>query len=394
MWIIGCDYHPSGQQVFGIDRESGEVVADRWIAHAGTDVDEFYGRLPAGTVVGVESSGNMQWFERRLAQYGLRLRLGDAAQIRAKETRKQKHDRRDAELIARLLREDNFPELQWVPSLEERDQRQLLMHRHKLVRMRAQVKNQLQHIAMNQGQQKKRQLWSGAGRELLEKLQLDPWTARRRDDLLRWLDLLNHDCASLEMAVRQAAEARADARLLMTHPGIGPVISLGFVLTVGRIERFERSRELVSYLGLNPSEDSSGERRRLGGISKQGSSFMRQLLIQGAQTAVRGDEELGRQYRRLASKKHRAVAKVMVARKLAVRMFWMLKTQKTHSELVRTRGSSSHSGVGKTDDLSERPASPRISPCGETARERVCTRNHGRKDRIDGEWDQGCGTHQ
>lgn len=209
------------------------------------------------------------------------------------------------------------------------------MHRHKLVRMRAQVKNQLQHIALNPGQQKKRQLWTKAGRELLENLPLEPWT-----------------------------EARSDARLLMTHPGIGPVISLGFVLTIGSIERFQRSRELVSYLGLNPTEDSSGERRRLGRISKQGSSFMRLLLIQGAQTAVRGDEDLRRQYRRLAAKKHRAVAKVMVARKLAVRMFWMLKTHKTPAELVRMRGSSSHPGVGKTEALSERPASPRIQPQG------------------------------
>jgi transposase len=87
------------------------------------------------------------------------------------------------------------------------------------------------------------------------------------------------------------------------------VISLGFVLTVGPIERFQRSRERVSYLGLNPSEQSSGQRRRLGGISKQGSVFLRRLLIQGAQTAVRGDAELARQYRRLAAKKHRAVAK-------------------------------------------------------------------------------------
>ena len=362
MMIIGCDYHPSGQQVFGIDTESGEVFADGWIAHAGNEVDEFYSKLPTGTVVGVESSGNMLWLERRLAQYGHRLRLGDAAKIRTKETRKQKHDRRDAELIARLLAEGNFPDLGWVPTLAERDQRQLLMHRHKLVRMRAQVKNQLQHIALNQGEQKKRQLWTQAGRELLEKLQLDPWTARRRDDLLRWLDLLHSDGVALDAAVEQAAEARADARLLMTHPGIGPVISLGFVLTVGPIERFARSRQLVSYLGLNPSEQSSGERRRLGGISKQGNGFMRMLLIQGAQTAVRGDEVLLRQYRRLASKKHRAVAKVMVARKLAVRLFWMLKTQKTHAELVRMRGSSSHSVVGKTDVLSERPASSRIQP--------------------------------
>ncbi len=125
MVIIGCDYHPSGQQVFGIDTESGEVVADRWIAHTGKEVEQFYGAWPAGTVVGVESSGNMLWFERLLAQYGHQLRLGDAAKIRTKETRKQKHDRRDAELIARLLREGSFPDLQWVPKLEERDQRQL-----------------------------------------------------------------------------------------------------------------------------------------------------------------------------------------------------------------------------------------------------------------------------
>ncbi len=104
-------------------------------------------------------------------------------------------------------------------------------------------------------------MWSKSGRELLEKLPLYPWTALRRDALLRSLDLLKRDCASLDRAVEQTAEARADARLLMSHPGIGPVISLGFVLTIGGIERFERSRQLVSYLGLNPSEHSSGERR-------------------------------------------------------------------------------------------------------------------------------------
>lgn len=361
MVIIGCDFHPSGQQVFGIESDSGAVVAERWLGHGGEEVDEFYSQLPAGAVIGVETSGNMLWFERKLAQYGHRLRIGDAAKIAAQDGRKQKHDRRSAELIARLLVEGRFPDLRWVPSLEERDLRQLLLHRDKLVRMRTQVKNQLQHIALNQGQQKKRQLWSKGGRELLEKLSLEPWTARRRDDLLRWLDQLNQECAGLDEAVEQAAKANAEARRLMTHPGIGPVISLGFVLTIGPIARFSRSRELVSYLGLNPSERSSGERRRLGGISKQGSVFLRRLLIQGAQTAVRGDVELGRQYRRLAAKKHRAVAKVMVARKLAVRMFWMQKTEQTYPELVRTRGSSSHPGVAKTDRLSERPASPQVS---------------------------------
>jgi len=360
MLIIGCDFHPSGQQVFVMDRESGEVMAEQWLNHSGDEVDKFYAALPPGTEVGVETSGNMLWFERKLAGYGHRLRTGDAAKIRAADPRKQKHDRRDAQHIAMLLREGRFPDLRWTPSLRERDLRQLLMHRHKLVRMRAQVKNQLQHIAINQGQQKKRQLWTRKGRELLQRLELEPWTARRRDDLLALLDTLQGYCEGLDLAVEQAAKGNADARLLISHPGIGPVISLAYVLTLGDVGRFDRSRQVVSYLGLNPAEDSSGERRRLGSISKQGNRFLRLLLIQGAQTAVRGDAELGRQYRRLAVKKNKAIAKVMVARKLAVRMFWILKTQQPYPELVRMRGSPSHPGVETTAALSERPASPSV----------------------------------
>jgi transposase len=358
MIIIGCDFHPSGQQVFCVNRETGEVVAEKWLSHSGDEVDQFYGSLPPGSEVGVEASGNMLWFERKLAKYGHKLRLGDAAKIRAKETRKQKHDRRDAELMAQLMLKDDFPELRWTPSVAERDLRQLLMHRHKMVRMRAQIKNQLQHIALNQGAQKKWRLWTKPGRDLLGKLELEPWTSRRRDELLELLDTLDGYCGSLDQAVEQAAQQNGDARLLMSHPGIGPVISLALVLTLGDRSRFENSRKLVSYLGLNPAENSSNERRRLGGISKQGNPFMRLLLIQGAQTAVRGDTELGRQYRRLAVRKNKRLTKVMVARKLVVRMFWILKTQKSYPELVRMRGSSRNSVVTMTDALSERPASP------------------------------------
>lgn len=349
MWIIGCDFHPGGQQVCAVDQQTGEVI-ERWLEHSGDEVERFYSALPRGSEVGVEASGNMLWFERQLSQYGHKLRIGDAAKIRARDRRKQKHDPRDARNICALLLKEQFPDLKWVPSLQERDLRQLLLHRHKLVRMRAQVKNQLQHLALNQGQQKKWQLWTKSGRELLEKLELEPWTARRRGDLLQLLDALNGFCEGLDTAVAQAAQAHAEARRLQSHCGIGPVISLAAVLTLGNIERFDNSRQLVCYLGLNPSEYSSGARRRLGAISKQGNSFLRLLLIQGAQTAVRGDAELARQYRRLAGKKNKAIAKVMVARKLAVRMFWMLKTKKTYPELVRMRGSSSHPVVLSTPD--------------------------------------------
>ncbi|HET9743850.1 MAG TPA: IS110 family transposase [Terriglobales bacterium] len=346
-----------------VNPETGEVLADRWLEHGNGEAKQFYASLPAGVLVGVEASGNMLWFERLLSQSGHELWVGDAARIRREDPRKQKHDRRDAQLIARLLLEKRFPKI-WVPSLAERDLRQLVVHRHKLVRMRAQIKNQLQHIAINQGLQKKQSLWTKTGRALLEGLELEPWTKRRRDDLLRWLDLFDKECEELDQAVEQQAEANVRAKMLMSHKGVGPVISLAMVLTVGEVERFPTSRQLVAYLGLNPSENSSGERRRLGAITKQGNSFMRYLLVQGAQTAARADAAWQRQYKRLAVQKHKGVAKVMVARKLAVRLYWMLRTNTPYPQVVRMRDSSSHPVKARLQSstsrcLNERPASPR-----------------------------------
>ena len=129
---------------------------------------------------------------------------------------------------------------------------------------------------------------------------------------------------------------------MATHPGVGPVISLATVLTMGEVGRFADSRSWVSYLGLNPSEQSSGQRRRLGAISKQGNPFLRYLLVEGAASAARGDKSLARLYARLKAKKHHGVAKVAVARKLAVRLYWMARTQQSYPEVVRTQGSQSH----------------------------------------------------
>lgn len=337
MKIIGCDFHPSFQQIAMVDTETGEHEEQRLTP---AEAIAFYSELKGRVVVGMEASGNTVWFERLLVKLGHEVKLGDASKIRAMEVRKQKTDRRDAELLLKLLLEGRFPQI-WVPSLEMRDLRQLLVHRQKLVGMRRQVKNQLQHLALNQGVQQKRKLWSRVGRQLLEELPVSGWTARRREDCLRWLDELDHDIAELNLAVEQEAGKHAVARLLQTHPGIGPVTSLAFVLTLGEIERFQHSRQVVSYLGLNPKENSSGGRQRLSGISKQGNPMLRSLLVEAGQSASRGDKELKRAYQRLKQKKHSAIAKVMVARKLAVRLYWMWRTQQPYTA-TRTQGSPSH----------------------------------------------------
>jgi transposase len=346
MKIIGCDFHPSYQQIALVNTETGELWEGR-LEHESGEARRFYQGLRGPVRVGLEAVGNSQWFEQMLAELGQELWIGDAAQIRSLVVRRQKTDRRDAWHLLELLRDGRFPRL-WVPSAQMRDLRQLLRHRQKLVEMRTQVKNQLQHLALNQGVRRKRRLWSATGRLLLESLPLQGWTARRRNDLLAMLDRLETQVEEMDRAVRAEAEQRPEVRLLMTHPGVGPVVGLAYVLTLGPVGRFPRGKHVASYLGLIPSEHSSGGRQKLGSISKQGNTMMRTLLVEAAQTAARFDPELRRDYQRLAAKKHKALAKVMVARKLAVRMYWMLREQKAYTPprpVARMQGSPGHSVV-------------------------------------------------
>jgi transposase len=222
-----------------------------------------------------------------------------------------------------------------------RDLRQLLLHRHKLVGMRTRIKNELQHLALNQGVRRRYKLWSQAGRQLLESLPLSGWRARRRRDLLQLLDELDHKIAELSQAVTEQAAQDPQARLLQTHPGVGPITALAFVLTIGEAARFPRGKQVASYLGLIPSEHSSGGRQKFGSISKQGSPFLRYLLVEAGQSAARQDPDLRRAYQRLKHRKHSALAKVMVARKLAVRLYWMLRSQQPYAP-AHMQGSPSH----------------------------------------------------
>jgi transposase len=348
MLIIGCDFHPGFQQVAIFDNRTGEVQEKRLQHRA--EAEEFYRSLAGQSVrVGMEACGHYPWFERLLAGLGLELWFGDAARVRAAVVRKQKTDRRDAEHLLQLLIQDRFPRI-WVPSLEVRDVRQLLVHRHKQVQARTRTKNQLQAMALSQGVQKKYKLWTKAGREELEQLPLLPYAAQRRQQLLRALDEVEAEIRELDRGVAEEARQRPEAVRLMTHPGVGPVTALAMVLTLGPADRFASPKQVGSYFGLIPSEASSGGKQRLGRISKQGSSFLRFLLVEAGQTAARYDPLLKRFYLRLARRKNRGVAKVAVARKLATRLYLMLREDWTYAQLCQAvmRVSPSHSVVGET----------------------------------------------
>jgi transposase len=332
MQMIGCDLHARQQTLAILDTETGEL-REGVLEHAGDQVREFYTNLPRPARVGIEATGSMQWFLELMEELGIECQVGHPARIRAAEPRKQKHDRRDALLLVRLLSEERFPSI-WMPSLEQREVRALLLYRHQWVRIRTRVQNALQAIALSHGLRRGTGLWSKSGLHAIGALPLPPYSSERRDALLRLYRQLQAEIDQLDKA--SCAEQRERARLLMTHPGVGPITALATEAILGDAARFADGKAVASYVGLIPSEFSSGGRRqRLGELTKQGSPMLRFLWCEAAGHAVRKDEQLKRFYRRKLAQKGFGKAKVAAGRKLGIRLWIMLRDNINYQEFCR-----------------------------------------------------------
>ncbi len=253
--------------------------------------------------------------------------MGDAAQIRASYVRQQKTDRRDAAHILKLLVEGRFPRI-WMPSSEVRDLRQLLLHRYKLVIIRARVKNELQHLCLNKGVQRKHKLWSKVGQQMLRELPLKPWAARRREDLLRLLAMLDQQIAPLDQAVKAEAQRDKMALLLETQPGVGPITALAYVLTMGDVRRFAARQAGGQLPGPDSARALFGRTAEAGCDHQARQSHAAHVAGgSGAERSASGSWISQRVLSIAVTRKPKAVAKVAAARKLAVRLYWMLRTQ-------------------------------------------------------------------
>jgi transposase len=333
MRTIGCDLHAAQQTIAMLDGDTGEIV-ERTLQHDGTAVRDFYAALPQPVVVGIEATGSMGWFLRLMDELGVTCHVGDPAKIRKVETRRQKHDRRDAALILELLTEHRFPSI-WMPPSELCDLRALLLHRDQWVRMRARVKNALQGLALAHGVRRGAGLWTRDGQATLAALPLAPHASHRRSELQTLHDHLTTQINDLDQQVGAQAHERPQARRLMTHPGVGPVTALATEVFLGDPSRFPDAKALASYVGMIPSEYSSGDRQRFGKLTKQGNPFLRYLWCEAAIHAVRRDPMLGRFYRRKLQQKGLGKARVAVARKLGIRLWILLRDQIDYEEFCR-----------------------------------------------------------
>jgi len=345
MEMIGVDLHARQQTIAMLDTETGELV-EKTLEHEGEKVREFYAALPGPVLVGIEATGSMPWFLKLMEELKIDCQVGHPAEVRKAETRQQKHDRRDARLLLKLLAENRFPSI-WMPSTEQRDLRTLLRHRDQWVRMRTRVQNTLQALALSNGLQRGHGLWSQAGQQALEVLQLAPYTGQRRAALLRLYLQLQKSIDDLDQQVSEQARQRPQARRLMTHPGVGPVTALATEVFLGYTMRFADGKAVAIYIGMIPSEHSSGSRQRLGALSKQGNALLRFLWGEAAMQAVGRDPELKRFYRRKLVQKGLGKARIAAARKLGIRLWIMLRDQIDYKEFCRRGQLRQKSGAAR-----------------------------------------------
>jgi transposase len=330
----GVDFHSRQQFVVWCDTTDGEIHSIK-LDHSEIDqLRTFYSSLRGPVIVGLEATGYSQWFEDLLFELNHEVWIGDASEIRKRARSRHKTDRRDAELILDLLLKNEFPRI-YRPNAESRAILQKLRHRHRLVQLRTKAVNHLHAIAISAGLSIKSKLMTKDGRRQLKALTLSDTHRQQRDEWLALIDHLTPVIQSLEKELVPIAEQEIRVTRLMTHPGIGLLTGLAIVHTLGPIDRFPNARKVTAYIGLDPVEDSSGDRKRIGSISKRGSRLVRFLLVEAAQTASQRDPDLKRFYYRVMQRRDKPRAKVAVARQLLVRAYIQLRDEIDYAEFRR-----------------------------------------------------------
>ena len=330
----GVDFHARQQTISSLTVEDGVVSTHELKHHNKAELKAFYAQFCGPVLVGLEASGYSPWFEQMLEELGHEVWLGDATEIRRRARRRQKNDRRDAELILDLLIHDEFPRIH-RPTPTSREILRMLRYRHKLVKIRTIIKNSLQALSIQSGLSLRAKLFTRPGLTQLRSTSMSPMMQYQREQWLQALEPLNQRIDEAVDWLEQQAAGDERIERLRTHPGIGLLTSLGLVHTLAPISRFSNQRQVAAYVGFDPKERSSGEKKHYLGISKAGSRVLRFLLVEAVQTASKGDPELKRFYLRLLHRHGKPKAKVAVARKLLIRSYILLRDRIDYAEFTR-----------------------------------------------------------
>lgn len=336
---VGVDFHAAQQTLCYLTTEDGQIHETK-LEHRSDDlthsqVRRFYeGFKDKRVIVGLEAGGYSQWFEDMLEEMGIEVWMGDSTRIRKLAVRKQKNDKLDAGHILDLMITGRFPKL-YRRSRKSSEVLRQIGYRHKLVKMRTMAINNLRAISLGCGLRIRVRLTSTRGQLRLQQLKVSQATAKQIDELVVLINHLNKEIGRVEQWLEEQAASDDRVTLLRRQKGVGLLTALALVHTLEPVARFSNPRKVIAYVGLDPVEDSSGSRKRIGSISKQGSPLLRFLLGEAGQVVMKYDVELKRFYIRIKLRRNGAKAKVAVARKLLVRCFIMLRDNIDPDEFKR-----------------------------------------------------------
>jgi transposase len=326
MVYIGVDLHRKKSQVAAIDPD-GKLLFNRKIRTGPAEMQQLIDELrPQPIQVAFEATFGWGWFADLLAELGIPAHMAHPLATKAISSARVKNDSVDAKTLAHLLRTNLLPE-GWIAPPEVREARRQVRMRAALVRVRAKLKAQVHALLGEHGRQPDVvDLFSNKGRELLRELQLPAISRSRLEACLRLVDEVSLEIVIAEREIYQTTKVDERVKRLLPIPGIGPIIAATILSEIGDINRFSSPDKLCAWAGLTPKEHSSADNVRRGHISKQGSRWLRWVMVEAAVHAFR-DVELRQLFIRVARRRGAKIARVAVARRLLTLVYYALRSE-------------------------------------------------------------------
>ena len=299
MLLIGLDAHERTSSICILD-DSGRLVKEKTIQGHPRRVVEYLGQLTEPFRICFEASTNYGWLYEQLSAIADQVLVAHPGRLRLIFRSRRKNDRADAAKLAKLLYVGEVP-LVYVPSLDVRSWRGLIEHRQRSVRERTRIKNAIRSLLRTHGIQspRSRRLWTRKGRAWFAEQEFPTAVARlRRDQFLDDLEHVSRKIKRIEDALDEIARSHPGVALLRTIPGVGPRTAEAFVAYVDDPQRF-RGRSIGAYLGIVPSQDASAGVNRLGRITREGPSTVRQMLAEATWQSIRRSRVVRERFERI-----------------------------------------------------------------------------------------------
>jgi transposase len=323
---VGIDVHRKRSQV-AVVTEDGKVQLNKNVVNGSEPFLRLIGDLPSGTPVAFEAAFGWSWLAELLEDYAFEAHLVHPLRCKAIASARLKNDKVDAATLAQLLRADLLPEA-WLAPAKVRQLRALLRHRVSLVRLGTQLRNRIHAVAADHGYDRSASYWTGPGRGWLAELDMPPASREIITDCLAVIDALALLTDRIDGELHAHAKADPRVKVLTTLPGVGEFTALVIMAEIGDVTRFPSARKLASWAGLTPTVRGSDLKVRHGHISKQGSTWLRWVMNQAAQTAKRSPE-FAASYAAIAKRRGKKIATIAIARKLLTRAWHLLSEMET-----------------------------------------------------------------